>query len=86
MANRAVHFALDAEQGPTCGLIPIGARAERVTTRGLKWNLDRAPLAFGELVSSSNSFADDTCVVEVETSQPLLYVATLSDWPSQPGS
>ena len=51
------------------------------TTRGLEWDLDGGALAFGELVSSSNRFADGARAVEVETSAPLLYTATLTDWP-----
>ena len=61
--------------------MPIGARAERVTTRGLEWDLNGGALAFGELVSSSNRFADGARAVGGETSAPLLYTATLTDWP-----
>ena len=55
-----------------------------MTTRGLEWDLDEQPLAFGELVSSSNRFADGAGAVEIETSAPLLYTATLTDWPRDP--
>ena len=55
-----------------------------MTTRGLEWDLDEQPLAFGELVSSSNRFADGAGAVEIETSAPLLYTATLADWPRDP--
>lgn len=41
-------------EGPTCGLLPLGAPATRVTTSGLKWNLDAGELAFGALVSSND--------------------------------
>ena len=59
-------------EGPTCGLIPIGGRCERVHTTGLKWNLSGdMPLEFGGLVSSSNRVVDK--VVTVKTSSPLLF-------------
>ncbi len=59
-------------EGPTCGLIPIGGRCERVYTSGLKWNLHGdIPLEFGGLVSSSNRIVDK--VVTVKSSGPLLF-------------
>lgn len=59
-------------EGPTCGLIPIGGRCERIYTTGLKWNLDGdMPLEFGGLVSSSNRIVEK--VVTVKTSSPLLF-------------
>ena len=59
-------------EGPTCGLIPIGGRCERVYTSGLRWNLNGdMPLEFGGLVSSSNRIVEK--VVTVKTSSPLLF-------------
>lgn len=58
-------------EGPHCGLLPVGGAVERVTTRGLAWNLAGQRLAFGGLVSSSNLLEDD--VVCVETSAPVLW-------------
>ena len=59
-------------EGPTCGLIPIGGRCEKVYTTGLKWNLNGdMPLEFGGLVSSSNRIVER--LVTVRTSSPLLF-------------
>jgi len=63
-------------EGPTCGLIPLGGRCDKVTTTGLRWNLSDEPLAFGELVSTSNAISftgsevTDVCIT---TSHPLVW-------------
>lgn len=66
-----------AFEGPHCGLIPIGGPCESVTTAGgLRWNLDRGRLAFGDLVSTSNLVDFDgqgAATVDVETSHPLVF-------------
>ncbi|XP_004524025.1 thiamin pyrophosphokinase 1 isoform X3 [Ceratitis capitata] len=53
--------------GQWCALMPIGSRANMVTTTGLKWNLVRAPLEFGYMVSTSNTYASDEVYVETES-------------------
>jgi len=40
--------------GEICGLIPLGSPLVRISTDGLKWDLNEAVLKFGGLVSSSN--------------------------------
>lgn len=63
-------------EGPTCGLIPILGRCQRVHTTGLQWNLNGdVPIEFGGLVSSSNRVIED--VVVVETSSPMLFTAEI---------
>lgn len=54
-----------------CALAPVGERAERVTTTGLRWNLSGDGMQFGALVSTSNELVAD--VVTVQTSHPLLF-------------
>ena len=39
-----LHLSLDLEPGSTVSLVPLGGHAKGVTTRGLKWELERATL------------------------------------------
>lgn len=66
-------------EGPTCGLLPIGVPCDRVSTTGLRWNLAEAPLAFGQMVSTSNIIdADEICI---QASQPIVWTAEISQLP-----
>eukprot|EP00956_Cyclotella_meneghiniana_P013760 scaffold20125_cov64-Cyclotella_meneghiniana.AAC.5 len=63
-------------EGPSCGLIPLGGRCDKVITTGLKWNLDgNMPLEFGGLVSSSNRIMNE--VVTVETSSAMIFTTEM---------
>eukprot|EP00871_Galdieria_phlegrea_P004430 jgi/Galph1/4989/GphlegSOOS_G3622.1 len=62
-------------EGPICGLLPVGSVCRQASTTGLRWNLKRQPLSFGTFVSSSNEIVDS--VVEIETSDPLLWCCQL---------
>lgn len=61
--------------GTVCGLIPLGNACERVSTKGLHWDLNEQKLKMGGLVSTSNEF--DSSTVHVRTSHPLLFTAQL---------
>lgn len=66
-----------AMEGPICGLLPVGAPCESISTSGLKWNLSNETLAFGSMVSSSNEFFGR--VVEVSCSGPLVWMSELKE-------
>ncbi|KAI7854190.1 thiamine pyrophosphokinase [Circinella umbellata] len=70
-----IHCQPDYE-GPTCGLIPIGAPAT-LTTRGLRWNLVNHKCHFGGMVSTSNAIDQD--LIEVETDSPLVWTIELKE-------
>jgi thiamine pyrophosphokinase len=65
-----------AESPDSVGLIPLGGRCDRVSTRGLRWNLDgETPLEFGGLVSTSNRIVSPDLSARVWTTHPLVFTA-----------
>lgn len=54
-----------------CALVPFCR--SRVTTTGLKWNLENSFMEFGGMVSTSNTYRDDTSEVEIETDNSILW-------------
>lgn len=48
-------------EGPSCGLVPLTGPA-RVTTTGLKWNLNDDEISFGRFISTSNQLATSAAV------------------------
>lgn len=65
-------LSISAWEGPTCGLLPIGGVCEEVTTTGLEWDVTKARLGFGGLISSSNLCKEGQAVT-VQCSQPLVW-------------
>ncbi len=61
--------------GPHCGLIPFGRDGARITTQGLRWDMDGMQTEFGGLVSTSNQIATD--LVKVQTSHPVVWTTEL---------
>ncbi|XP_021941184.1 thiamin pyrophosphokinase 1 isoform X3 [Zootermopsis nevadensis] len=66
------------KKGCWCSLVALGAGVERVTTTGLKWNLDDRVMEFGGTISTSNTYSGDP-VVTVKTSGSLVWSMGLCD-------
>ncbi|XP_060597490.1 thiamin pyrophosphokinase 1-like [Ruditapes philippinarum] len=60
-------------EGDSCGLVPIAGKCNCISTTGLKWNLDKQAMSFGELISTSNTWNGDSDVT-VETDNSLLWM------------
>jgi len=73
------------EEGPACGLLPIGSKCDWVYTSGLVWNLNGEAMEFGGLVSTSNQLSiqedeEEDVVVTVRSSHPLIWTTELHHW------
>lgn len=63
-------------EGDHCGLVPIAGKCDCVSTTGLKWNLDKNPMSFGDLFSTSNTLSGESSVT-IETDNPLLWMISV---------
>ncbi|KAI8379776.1 thiamine pyrophosphokinase, partial [Radiomyces spectabilis] len=62
-------------EGPTCGVMPIGAPAI-LTTKGLRWNLENYECFFGGMVSTSNVI--DSKLIEIDTNSPVVWTIEIN--------
>jgi thiamine pyrophosphokinase len=65
--------------GDIVSLVPLSPKVTGVTTRGLRWPLERASLQFGSTLSLSNELADATAEVHVGHGKLLLIHRTNDD-------
>lgn len=72
---------LEARSGDVVALLPVAGDATGVTTRGLRWELDRATLALGRSRGLSNEVVGAPASVRLE-SGTLLVVVTQGGTPS----
>ena len=62
--------------GKHVGILPVGGPS-RITTRGLEWDVRDWETRFGGRVSTSNHVLPETEVVEVETTEDVLWTIAL---------
>jgi thiamine pyrophosphokinase len=65
-------------EGLSIGLVPMGGRVECISTSGLVWNLHEHSLQFGELISTSNRIQEDTQIITVNTSHPVIWTSSFT--------
>ncbi|KAI9293071.1 thiamine pyrophosphokinase [Neoconidiobolus thromboides FSU 785] len=73
-------FIDDKFIGPTCGLLPIGGKVEKLYTTGLKWNLDGESSYFGGLVSTSNLIDDITVTIKLESEHHIIFTCEINEF------
>ncbi|KAL2163904.1 hypothetical protein VTH06DRAFT_3116 [Thermothelomyces fergusii] len=64
--------------GKYVGILPVG-RPSRITTRGLEWDVRDWETCFGGRVSTSNHVLPETEVVEVQTTEEVLFTIALRE-------
>ncbi|KAG0365271.1 hypothetical protein BGZ54_006693 [Gamsiella multidivaricata] len=62
-------------EGPTCGIIPVGAGHGILTTTGLKWDVESWETAFGTRISTSNALVGPKVTIEINT--PMVWTTEL---------
>lgn len=65
-------FSAEAQPGDTLSLIALTPEVSGVTTRGLKWSLEKATLKFGSTLGVSNEANGDTIHVSIDDGQLLV--------------
>ena len=66
-------------EGPTVGLIPVVGKVSSITTKNLKWDMDKATLEMGVMISSSNHVSGDVEEVLVEANEHLLWTCEIKE-------
>ena len=71
--NQGKHLIKCAKlQGPICSVIPLYNKTT-VSTKGLKYDMNKHILQFGGLVSSSNGFINKQNTVQIQTDQMVVF-------------
>jgi len=71
--HRIEPLEIESSPGNYCGIIPINGKCNRISTKGLGWDLNEQELEFGKLVSTSNYIKHNIEAVEIETSDFVLW-------------
>jgi thiamine pyrophosphokinase len=71
-----IYFKNDNFSGKYCGYFPVGSPT-KVTTKGLKWDLENATCTFGGIVSSSNEYDTIDDYITIETENELLWTMSI---------
>ncbi|KAF9161011.1 cAMP-dependent protein kinase subunit [Actinomortierella ambigua] len=62
-------------EGPTCGIIPVGASESILSTKGLKWDVEQWHTSFGTKISTSNALQGSHVVID--TTAPMVWTTEL---------
>ena len=69
-----------SEIGAMCGLVPLGAPAEKTFSSGFRWNLEGQTLTIPDFISTSNETVKR--LVSVRSAGALLFTLTLASQPA----